>query len=100
MRYRVRRGDFVSHFLFNTLELFMQLKLKITAAAAIAVACGVVSAQGVQVVKLGHVAPMSGSQAHYGKDNANGSMMAVEDLNAQNIVIGGKKIKFELMAED
>jgi len=43
---------------------------------------------------------MSGSQAHYGKDNANGSMMAVEDLNAQNLVIGGKKIKFELMAED
>jgi branched-chain amino acid transport system substrate-binding protein len=78
----------------------MQLKLKITAAAAIAVACGVASAQDVQVVKIGHVAPMSGSQAHYGKDNANGSMMAIEDLNKQNIVIGGKKIKFELMAED
>lgn len=78
----------------------MQLKLKITAAAAIAVACGVASAQDVQVVKIGHVAPMSGSQAHYGKDNANGSLMAVEDLNKQNIVIGGKKIKFELMAED
>lgn len=78
----------------------MQLKLKITAAAAIAAACGVALAQDVQVVKIGHVAPMSGSQAHYGKDNANGSMMAVEDLNKQNIVIGGKKIKFELMAED
>ena len=76
------------------------MKLKITVAAAIA-ACSVVAfAQDVQVVKIGHVAPMSGGQAHYGKDNANGSLMAVEDLNAQNIVIGGKKIKFELMAED
>ncbi len=78
----------------------MQMKLKITAAAAIAFATGMVVAQDVQVVKIGHVAPMSGGQAHYGKDNTNGSAMAVEDLNAQNLVIGGKKIKFQLMAED
>ena len=78
----------------------MQMKLKITVAAAIAAVAGLVSAQDVQVVKIGHVAPMSGAQSHYGKDNANGAMMAIEDLNAQNIVIGGKKIKFELQAED
>lgn len=78
----------------------MQVKLKITVAAAIAAAAGLAMAQDVQVVKIGHVAPMSGGQAHYGKDNANGSMMAVEDLNKQNIVIAGKKIKFELLAED
>ena len=78
----------------------MQMKLKITVAAAIAAVAGMAMAQDVQVVKIGHVAPMSGGQAHYGKDNANGSAMAVEDLPAQNLVIGGKKIKFELMAED
>ncbi len=78
----------------------MQLKLKLSVAVALAAVAGMVSAQDVQVVKIGHVAPMSGAQAHYGKDNANGSAMAVEDLNAQNIVIGGKKIKFELQAED
>lgn len=76
------------------------MKLKITVVAAVATVAGAALAQEVQVVKIGHVAPMSGSQAHYGKDNANGSMMAIEDLNAQNIVIAGKKIKFELMAED
>jgi branched-chain amino acid transport system substrate-binding protein len=54
----------------------------------------------VQVVKIGHVAPVSGPQAHFGKDNENGARMAVDDLNAQNIVIAGKKIKFELVAED
>lgn len=53
-----------------------------------------------QVVKIGHAAPMSGPQAFYGRDNANGSQMAVEDLNAQKLVIGGKTITFELMAED
>jgi branched-chain amino acid transport system substrate-binding protein len=78
----------------------MQLKLKITAAAAITVACGMALAQDVQVVKIGSVAPMSGAQSHYGKDNANGTLMAAEDLNAQNLVIGGKKIKFEIQVED
>ena len=76
------------------------MKLKLTVAAAIAALAGLASAQEVQVVKIGHVAPVSGAQAHYGKDNENGVRMAIEDLNAQNIVIGGKKIKFEIQAED
>lgn len=77
----------------------MQMKLKITVAAAIAAAAGVALAQDM-VVKIGHVAPMSGGQAHYGKDNENGVRMAIEDLNAQKIKIGGKTIKFEIAAED
>jgi len=53
-----------------------------------------------QVVKIGHVAPLSGPIAHLGKDNENGARMAIEELNAKGISIGGKKIKFELIAED
>ena len=49
------------------------------AAAVIALLCGPVHAQET-VVRLGHVAPMSGEQAHYGHDNANGAILAVEDL--------------------
>jgi len=52
------------------------------------------------VVKLGHVAPMTGPQAHLGKDNENGAVLAIEELNAQGLEIGGAKIKFELLAED
>lgn len=77
----------------------MHMKLKLTVVAALAMVAGMASAQDA-VVKIGHVAPMSGSQAHYGKDNENGARMAIEELNTQNIVIGGKKIKFELVAED
>ena len=77
----------------------MQLKLKLTVAAAIATVAGMASAQE-QVVKIGHVAPLSGAQAHYGKDNENGARMAIDDLNTQGITINGKKIKFELQAED
>ncbi|MDE2605095.1 MAG: branched-chain amino acid ABC transporter substrate-binding protein [Burkholderiales bacterium] len=77
----------------------MQFKLKVTAAVAIAALCGAAAAQDL-VVKIGHVAPMSGPQAHYGKDNENGVRMAIEDLNAKGITIGGKKAKFEIEAED
>ncbi len=77
----------------------MQLKLKLTVAAAFAAVAGMALAQE-QVVKIGHVAPVSGAQAHYGKDNENGARMAIEDLNAKGVTIGGKKVKFEIQAED
>jgi branched-chain amino acid transport system substrate-binding protein len=77
----------------------MQFKLKLTAVVALAATCGFAAAQN-QVVKIGHVAPLSGPQAHYGKDNENGVRMAIEDLNAQGVTIGGKKVKFEIQAED
>jgi branched-chain amino acid transport system substrate-binding protein len=76
---------------------------KIPVAGAIAIAlltlAGTVQAQEM-VVKIGHVAPMSGGQAHYGRDNANGAIMAVEELNAKGFMIDGKKVKFELLNED
>jgi len=77
----------------------MQMKLKVTAVAVLVMVAGFASAQDA-VVKIGHVAPMSGPQAHYGKDNENGARMAIDDMNAQGVVIGGKKIKLELAAED
>jgi branched-chain amino acid transport system substrate-binding protein len=77
----------------------MQVRLNVIAAAATAVLASGAYAQDM-VVKIGHVGPVSGAQAHYGKDNENGSRMAVEDLNAKGITIGGKKVKFELVAED
>ena len=77
----------------------MKMKMKLIAVAALATIAGVVSAQDM-VVKIGHVAPISGSQASYGKDNENGARMAIEDLNAKGVTIGGKKVKLELVAED
>lgn len=52
------------------------------------------------VIKIGHVGPTSGAIAHLGKDNENGARMAIEELNAKGLTIGGKKVKFELLAED
>ncbi|MCY7316239.1 MAG: branched-chain amino acid ABC transporter substrate-binding protein [Rubrivivax sp.] len=77
----------------------MQVKLNLIVGAAAIVLSGGVYAQDM-VVKIGHVAPTSGSIAHLGKDNENGARMAIEELNAKGVTIGGKKVKFELLAED
>jgi branched-chain amino acid transport system substrate-binding protein len=58
------------------------------------------AASGEMVVRIGAAAPLTGPQAHLGKDNENGTRMAIEDANAQAIVIGGKKVHFELISED
>ena len=77
----------------------MQVKLSLIAGAAALLLGNTVYAQDM-VVKIGHVAPTSGGIAHLGKDNENGARMAIEELNAKGTTIGGKKVKFELLAED
>ncbi len=76
----------------------MLLKLKVTAAAAIALSTGMAMAQ--EVVTIGHVGPTSGAIAHLGKDNENGAVLAIEELNAAGVTIGGKKVTLKLLAED
>lgn len=80
----------------------MQFTIKmLPLAAAIAFAfAGPASAAEEQIVRIGHVGPISGAIAHLGKDNENGGKMAIEELNAKGLTIGGKKIKFELLSED
>jgi branched-chain amino acid transport system substrate-binding protein len=52
------------------------------------------------VVKIGLAAPLTGPQAHIGVDIRNGAQLAVDDLNAAGAEVGGKKVRFELVAED
>src|SRR5471030_1665288 len=80
----------------------MQLK---HIAKHIAVAVSLLGAAGVAaaddlVVQIGHSGPLSGAQAFSGKDNESGARLAIEELNAKPITVGGKKVKFVLMSED
>ena len=77
----------------------MQVKFNAVVAAAALLIAGAASAQDM-VVKIGHVGPTSGGIAHLGKDNEMGARMAIDELNAKGVSIGGKKVKFELLAED
>jgi branched-chain amino acid transport system substrate-binding protein len=92
----------------------MQFRVKsamtVLAAATLLVACGkkeeaaapvaAPAAAPANVVKIGHVGPISGAIAHLGKDNENGARMAIEELNAEGVMIDGQKVTFELVAED
>jgi branched-chain amino acid transport system substrate-binding protein len=52
------------------------------------------------VVRIGSASPLTGPQAHIGIDIRNGVQLAIEDANAAGTEIGGRKIRFELVAED
>lgn len=58
------------------------------------------SAGSEEIVKIGAIQPLTGPQAHLGKDNENGTRMAIDDANARGVSIGGKKVRFELVSED
>ena len=51
-------------------------------------------------IKIGHAAPLTGPQAHLGKDNENGAALAIDDANAMKLTIAGRPTTFELMSED
>ncbi|HEU0204932.1 MAG TPA: branched-chain amino acid ABC transporter substrate-binding protein [Burkholderiaceae bacterium] len=54
-----------------------------------------------EVIRIGHVAPLTGGIAHLGKDNENGARLAVDEINAAGgLKVGDKTYKLELLAED
>ncbi|MFZ6642260.1 branched-chain amino acid ABC transporter substrate-binding protein [Undibacterium sp. TC4M20W] len=75
------------------------IKLIVAASSAGILLAGNASAQDL-LVRIGHVSPLSGPSAHMGKDTEEGARMAVDELNAKGVTIGGKKAKFELLSED
>ncbi|VVE19380.1 branched chain amino acid ABC transporter substrate-binding protein [Pandoraea eparura] len=79
----------------------MQSKLTLSAVAVAGLlAFGTANAQQAQEVKLGFAAPLTGAQAHYGKDMQNGIQLAIDEYNATKPVIAGKPVKFVLQSED
>ena len=71
-------------------------------AAALLAGCGDKAQQngGNQVVLIGQVSPLTGPQAHLGKDNENGARLALDEINAAGLTLGGKKVVLELKSED
>lgn len=88
---------------FAKLGLFAAAALTLTACGkqeASATAPDNAAAAGVETIKIGQVSPLTGPISHLGKDVEFGAKLAIEDLNAAGVEIGGKKVKFELVSED
>ena len=75
------------------------MKLKY-ALLGLSLAIGTAYAADDVTVTIGSAAPMSGPQASFGQDNTNGVRMAINDLNKENIKIGGKKVIWKIDAQD
>ncbi len=71
-----------------------------TGAITIAMVLATAPLRAQDVVRIGFASPLTGGQASYGKDNQNGAQLAIDELNAQRPTIGGRTVKFELIAED
>lgn len=71
---------------------------KMMVAGALALVSSLALAQ--EVVRIGHAAAVTGPVAYFGKDTENAARMAIETLNARGTTIGGKKVTFQLVAED
>ncbi|MFC0402417.1 branched-chain amino acid ABC transporter substrate-binding protein [Paraburkholderia rhizosphaerae] len=64
------------------------------------VSASIGAVQADEIVRIGHVAPLTGPNAHLGKDTENGARLAVEEINAKGLVIGGQKVTLVLDAQD
>jgi branched-chain amino acid transport system substrate-binding protein len=78
----------------------LQLPVRSTAILSCLLALAAPAVQAQSEVKIGSVSPLSGTGAHQGKDIENGARMAIDDLNAKDLTIGGRKVRFVLQAED
>ena len=58
------------------------------------------SAQDTATVRIGHVAPTSGGSAPRRQGTTGTARMAIDELNAKGVAIGGKKIVRALLPED
>ncbi len=82
-------------------QVFLYSALTLAVLAQLS-ACGQKEAAtaGPEIVRIGSVAPLTGSQSHIGKDNDNGARLAVDEVNAQGLTLGGKPVKLEFIGED
>ncbi|MFN3296504.1 ABC transporter substrate-binding protein, partial [Caldimonas sp.] len=69
-------------------------------AAAVALAGLGSTAFAQEVVKIGFSGPLSGGAALYGKNVLSGMEMAIAEINADGLDVGGRKYKLELVALD
>ena len=77
------------------------LRLTALAVAALIAGCGDKPPQnGDQLVLIGQASPLTGPQAHLGKDNENGARLALDEINAAGFTLGGKKVVLEMKSED
>lgn len=78
----------------------MKKGMKVLGIGLVAAATSTVVFADGDTVAIGFAAPLTGTSAGYGKDLENGVRLAIEDANAKDIQLGGRRVRFELVSQD
>ena len=89
------------------MKKFIALALVLAMAVTVLAACGGESggssgstADTGDTIKIGGLAPLTGEVSVYGVAASNGAKMAIDEVNANGGILGGKKIEFLLEDEE
>ncbi|WP_343639546.1 branched-chain amino acid ABC transporter substrate-binding protein [Roseateles sp.] len=69
-------------------------------ALALAASFAALGCQAQERVRIGFMSPVTGPQAGYGIDNRDGAALAIKELNAKGVKVGGKPVILELDVND
>ena len=67
---------------------------------ALALGLAAMTAQAQERIRVGFMSPVTGPQAANGVDNRDGVLLAIKEINAKGVKIGGKPVVFELDIND
>ncbi|CAK0745802.1 branched-chain amino acid transport system substrate-binding protein [Gammaproteobacteria bacterium] len=76
------------------------MKVVVGALLGLSLVVTAIQAVAVETVKIGVVSPLTGPQAHLGKDIENGARLAIDEINATHPTLGGQPVRFDLLVED
>src|SRR6202012_3819840 len=90
---RIARSLLIQHYGGCGMSMFVEVR-RLTTIGILGglAAAGMGYARADELVKIGHVAPLTGPNAEWGKDTENGARLAVEEINAKGLVIDGQKV--------
>jgi branched-chain amino acid transport system substrate-binding protein len=72
----------------------------LAAAALVWSAGGPGEKEGAKVIKIGYTAPFTGSAAEFGTNGWRGIQLALEEINAKGVKVGGETYKVEIIRYD
>lgn len=79
----------------KSVKLYVALLFSLMAVAAFATA-----ALAADTIKIGYTAPFTGSAAEFGTNGLRGVQIALDEINAKGVMVGGKKYTIELIRYD
>ena len=68
--------------------------------ATMIILCFGAAAFGADTIKIGYTAPFTGSAAEFGTNGLRGVEIALDEINAKGVMVGGKKYTVELVRYD